>query len=213
MFLFALKMCVADLKRIFHRFWWVALFFMTLIIIGPLCDAEMYAFTYIIVMVISLLIPRISRIHFVLPLDEGQMKKIFVYRLLIVCGAMMLIAAVFIGIRILNHKPWEVKGLFWISGYISWFLMGSQIGIMRLGNEKENKMGVGSVIAIVVGVIGWFIGLIAVDYLPTEWMLCFCLIFLIMAIAYAVVYMKKTKIEDYSYVPFGLWDNGKIERN
>ena len=213
MFLFALKMCVADLKRIYHRFWWVALFFMALMIIGPLCSAEMYAFTYIIVMMIALLIPRISRIHFVLPLGEGQMKKIFVYRLLIVCGTMILIAAVFIGIRVLTHRPWEVKGLFWILGYISWFLMGSEIGVMRLGNGKGNKMGVGRVIAIVLGVIGWFVGLIVIDYLAIEWMLGICFILLLIAIGCVVDYIKKAKIDNYTYVPFGAWDQGKMERN
>ena len=213
MFTFALKMCVTDLKRMFHRFWWIAPIFLILMIIGPLCEAESYyAFTYIIIMMISILIPRFSRIHFVLPLDEKQMKKVFIYRLLIVCITMILIAVVFIGIRILTNQNWEVTGVFWVLGYVCGYLLSSEVGITSY-STKDYTMGVRRVIAIVVGIITWFVGLIVMDYVDLKWMLCLSLVLVIFTIFDVIWYVKKSKIEDYTYVPFGFWDNGKIERN
>ena len=213
MFLFALKMCVADMKRMFHRFWWIAPLFMILMIIAPFNDVEVYAFMYFICMTIALLIPRFFKIHFVVPLDEKQMKKYFVWRIVIVCGAMLLIAAVFSGICFWQKWPWNVKGVFWLCSYLSMYMVSSEIGLEGLGIKKDFKIGVRQVVAFMIGFLGWFAGVIAMDYYDLKWVICWGVVMVILAIVDVIWYVKKSKIEDYKYVPFGLWDNGKIERN
>ena len=213
MFLFALKMCVADMKRLLHRFWWIGPLFIILMVISPFNEVEMSAFVYFICMTITLLIPRFFKIQFVLPLDEKQMKKYFVWRVLIVCGTMLLIAAVFIGICFWQKWPWKIEGLYWLCSYIAMYIVSAELGLEGLGIKKDIKVGVRQVIAFIVGFGCWFMGLIFMDYVDVKWILYLGVAMVILAIVDMIWYIRRTKVEDYKYVPFGLWDNGKVERN
>lgn len=212
MFLFALKMCVADMKRCMHRCWWFIPIFLILIVIAPFHDAKMYAFTYLICMTLFFMIPRYSRIHFVVPLDEKQLRKFFVWRIVIVCGAMLLIAAAFIGISQWQRWPWEPEGFHWLCCYIALYVGGAEIGLQGLGMKRDLQIGVRQVIAIIVGVTVCFMGVLAMDYMPFKWGLCLSLGIVVLAIVDMIWYIRKIKVEDYTYVPLGIWENGKVER-
>ena len=213
MFLFALKMHVADMKRILHRFWWMGLLFLVLIVIAPFHDAQMYAFTYVIAMTLYWFIPRFTRIHFVVPLDEKQLKKFFIWRIVIVCMAMLLIAAVFIGLSEWQNWSWDIKGFHWLFGYLTMYIAASEIGLQGLGIKTDLKMGVRQVIATVIGVICLFWGVIAIDYMPSKWVLAISLGMVVLAVVDMILYMRKIKMEDYTYVPLSIGENGKVERD
>ena len=68
-------------------------------------------------------------------------------------------------------------------------------------------------IAFIVGFGCWFMGLIFMDYVDVKWILYLGVAMVILAIVDMIWYIRRTKVEDYKYVPFGLWDNGKVERN
>ena len=213
MFLFALKMHVADMKRILHRFWWMGLLLLALIVIAPFHDAQMYAFTYVIVMTLYWFIPRFYRIHFVVPLDEKQLRRYFVWRVVIVCIAMLLIAAIFIGISEWQNWHWEPVGFHWLFSYLTMYIAGSEVGLESLGMKKDLKMGVRQVVAIVIGVTCLFFGVIAIDYMPLKLVLALSLGILLLAVVDMIIYMRKIKMEDYTYVPLSIGENGKVERD
>ena len=75
MFLFALKMCVADLKVILRKFWWLGLLFLAIIVFMPFHNMYMHALLYFVMMTIGLFVPRYSKIQFILPVDEKQIKR------------------------------------------------------------------------------------------------------------------------------------------
>ena len=212
MFLFALKMCMADIKRVLRHFWWMAPLFLVLFVIAPFHDAQMYAFTYVIAMTLYWFIPRYSRIHFVVPLDEKQLKKFFIWRIVIVCMAMLLIAAIFIGICEWMNRSWDIKGFHWIFGYLTMYIAASEIGLQGLGIKTDLKMGVRQVIVTVIGVICLFWGVIAIDYMPSKWVLAISLGMVFLAVVDMILYMRKIKMEDYTYVPLSMGENGKVER-
>ena len=213
MFLFALKMYVADMKRVLHHFWWMAPLFLVLFVIAPFHDAQMYAFTYVIVMTLYWFIPRFYRIHFVVPLDEKQLRRYFVWRVVIVCIAMLLIAAIFIGISEWQNWHWEPVGFHWLFSYLTMYIAGSEVGLESLGMKKDLKMGVRQVVAIVIGVTCLFFGVIAIDYMPLKWVLALSLGMVLLAVVDMIIYMKKIKMEDYTYVPLSIGENGKVERD
>ena len=213
MFLFALKMYVADMKRVLHRFWWMAPLFLVLFVIAPFHDAQMYAFTYVIVMTLYWFIPRFYRIHFVVPLDEKQLRRYFVWRVVIVCIAMLLIAAIFIGISEWQNWHWEPVGFHWLLGYLTMYIAGSEVGLESLGMKKDLKMGVRQVVAIVIGVTCLFFGVIAIDYMPLKWVLAISLGMVFLAVIDMILYMRTIKMEDYTYVPLSIGENGKVERD
>ena len=213
MFLFALKMHVADMKRILHRFWWMGLLLLALIVIAPFHDAQMYAFTYVIVMTLYWFIPRFYRIHFVVPLDEKQLRRYFVWRVVIVCIAMLLIAAIFIGISEWQNWHWEPVGFHWLFSYLTMYIAGSEVGLESLGMKKDLKMGVRQVVAIVIGVTCLFFGVIAIDYMPLKLVLALSLGMVLLAVVDMIIYMRKIKMEDYTYVPLSIGENGKVERD
>ena len=213
MFLFALKMYVADMKRVLRHFWWMAPLFLVLFVIAPFHDAQMYAFTYVIAMTIYWFIPRYSRIHFVVPLDEKQLKKFFIWRIVIVCTTMLLIAAIFIGICEWMNLSWDMKGFHWLLGYLTMYIAASEIGLQGLGIKTNLKMGVRQVIATVIGVICLFWGVIAIDYMPLKWVLTISLGMVFLAVIDMILYMRTIKMEDYTYVPLSMGENGKVERD
>ena len=213
MFLFALKMYVADMKRVLHRFWWMGLLFLALIVIAPFHDAQMYAFTYVIVMTLYWFIPRFYRIHFVVPLDEKQLRRYFVWRVVIVCIAMLLIAAIFIGISEWQNWHWEPVGFHWLFSYLTMYIAGSEVGLESLGMKKDLKMGVRQVVAVVIGVTCLFFGVIAIDYMPLKLVLALSLGMVLLAVVDMIIYMRKIKMEDYTYVPLSIGENGKVERD
>lgn len=213
MFLFALKMYVADMKRVLHRFWWLAPILLVLIVVAPFHDAQMYALTYLIMMTLYWFIPRYSRIHFVVPLDEKQLKKFFIWRIVIVCGMMLLIAAVFIGLSEWQKWPWNIKGFHWLFGYLTMYIAGSEIGLQGLGMKTDLWMGVRQVVASIIGVTCLFLGVIAMDYMPIKWVLGISLGLVVLAVVDMIIYMRKIKMEDYTYVPLGIGENGKVERD
>lgn len=213
MFLFALKMYVADMKRVLHRFWWMAPLFLALFVIAPFDDAQMYAFTYVIVMTLYWFIPRFYRIHFVVPLDEKQLRRYFVWRVVIVCIAMLLIAAIFIGISEWQNWHWEPVGFHWLFSYLTMYIAGSEVGLESLGMKKDLKMGVRQVVAIVIGVTCLFFGVIAIDYMPLKLVLALSLGMVLLAVVDMIIYMRKIKMEDYTYVPLSIGENGKVERD
>ena len=213
MFLFALKMYVADMKRVLHRFWWMAPLFLVLFVIAPFHDAQMYAFTYVIVMTLYWFIPRFYRIHFVVPLDEKQLRRYFVWRVVIVCIAMLLIAAIFIGISEWQNWHWEPVGFHWLFSYLPMYIAGSEVGLESLGMKKDLKMGVRQVVAVVIGVTCLFFGVIAIDYMPLKLVLALSLGMVLLAVVDMIIYMRKIKMEDYTYVPLSIGENGKVERD
>ena len=213
MFLFALKMYVADMKRVLRHFWWMAPLFLVLIVIAPFHDAQMYAFTYVIAMTVYWFIPRYSRIHFVVPLDEKQLKKFFIWRIVIVCTTMLLIAAIFIGICEWMNLSWDMKGFHWLLGYLTMYIAASDIGLQGLGIKTNLKMGVRQVIATVIGAICLFWGVIAIDYMPLKWVLAISLGMVFLAVIDMILYMRTIKMEDYTYVPLSIGENGKVERD
>lgn len=213
MFLFALKMYVADMKRVLHHFWWMAPLFLVLFVIAPFHDAQMYAFTYVIVMTLYWFIPRFYRIHFVVPLDEKQLRRYFVWRVVIVCIAMLLIAAIFIGISEWQNWHWEPVGFHWLFSYLTMYIAGSEVGLESLGMKKDLKMGVRQVVAIVIGVTCLFFGVIAIDYMPLKWVLAISLGMVFLAVIDMILYMRTIKMEDYTYVPLSIGENGKVERD
>ena len=191
----------------------MGLLFLALIVIAPFHDAQMYAFTYVIVMTLYWFIPRFYRIHFVVPLDEKQLRRYFVWRVVIVCIAMLLIAAIFIGISEWQNWHWEPVGFHWLFSYLTMYIAGSEVGLESLGMKKDLKMGVRQVVAIVIGVTCLFFGVIAIDYMPLKWVLALSLGMVLLAVVDMIIYMRKIKMEDYTYVPLSIGENGKVERD
>ena len=67
---------------------------------------------------------------------------------------------------------------------------------------------------ILMGIISMFLAAGAVtDYVPLKWGLSLSYGIVILAIGYMFWYLKKVKIEDYTYVPLAIWENGKVERD
>lgn len=212
MFLFALKMYVADMKRILRSFWWIVPFFLILIVIAPFCGTEMYALVYVIMMECFIMIPRYSRIHFVVPLDEKQLKKFFLWRILIVCGLIVVIASVFVGISLWQNWALDPEGYVWVADYLIVYLLTSETGLQGLG-IKPKKFEVRHIFLISLAIIGLFAGMVLVHYLSIEWsIICLVVIPVLMATTYMFWYLRKIKMEDYTYVPIGYWENGKTER-
>lgn len=212
MFLFALKMYVADMKRMFHRFWWMAPLLLIVIVVAPFHDTKMYALTYLVMMLFFMMIPRYSRIHFVVPLDEKQLKKFFLWRILFVCGLIILITTVFVGISLWQNWKLEPEGFVWVADYLILYLFASEMGLQGLGIEAH-KFEARHIIAIFLGVIGLIGGMILVDYLSIKWAIVFLVMIPVpISVAYMFWYLRKIKMEDYTYVPIGIWENGKKER-
>lgn len=211
--MFALKMHVADMKRILHRFWWLAPILLIVIVAAPFHNDGMYGAVYIIMMTLYWFLPRFTRIHFVVPLDEKQLRKFFVWRIVIVCMAMLLIAAVFIGLSEWQNWSWDIKGFHWLFGYLTMYIAGSEIGLGGLGMKTDLWMGVRQVVACIIGVTCLFFGVIAMDYIPIKWVLGISLGLVVLAVIDMIIYMQKIKMEDYTYVPLSIGENGKVERD
>ena len=214
MFTFALKMCVADLKKILQRFWWITILFVLLIVITPFHMSEnMFAYTYIVGMSTVLLIPRYSRIHFIVPLDEEEMKKFFLWRVAIVCGTMLFMAAVFLVICLCLELPWDSKGLYWLLCYLSIFMLVAEAGLKGLGMKKDFKDGVREMIVIIVGIVCWIVGLFMMEYFQVKWVLGIAVAMLLVSTVYMLWYTRKIKIEDYTDVALSAWERGLQERD
>lgn len=212
MFKFALKMYIADMKRVLKSFWWLAPIFLILIVVAPFHDATMYSFTYLIMMTIFLFIPSISRIHFVVPFDDKQIKQFFLWRIVIVCGMMLLSAGAVIGICEWRNLEWSKGGIHWLAFYLVIFLLCSEMSLQGLGIKY--KFEVRHVIGIIVGIMSMFFAMgVLTEYMSLKWGACLSFSMVIISVVYMLLYLKHIKFEDYTYVPRGMWENSKVERN
>lgn len=211
MFKFALNMYVADMKRSLRGFWWLAPIFLVLVLVAPFHNAQMYAFPYLIMMTIFLFIPNFSRIHFVVPLNVKQIKHFFIWRMALVCITMLLAAGLIIGISEISNIEWSTQGFHWLAFYMVIFLLCSEMGLRGLG--IKNKFEVRHVIAIIVGIMSIFCAFGILENLPFVWEMVISFGLVLISVGYMFYYLKKIKFEDYTYVPRGLWENGKVERN
>lgn len=211
--MFALKMCVADLKVILRKFWWLGFVFLGVIILLPLHGGAMHALSYFIVMTISLFVPRYSKIHFVLPLDEKQVRRFFLWRIVIVCAMMIIFTLAVAGSSILLNWPWEPRGLQWIMSYLICYVLFAEFGFMGMFENKKLGNGVRQVLAIVIGIVSMIMGICVTEVSPLKFFLIASVVLLLIAVIDVVLYLKNIRLENYSYRPLGIWDNGKVERD
>lgn len=213
MFLFALKMYVADTKRFFKSFWWLAPISIILMVIAPFnVDLLVPTLAYMVGWIIMVNIPRYSRIHFIVPLDEKQLKQFFLWRIVIVCGMMSVVVAIFLGLCEWRKWSWSPQGLYCLAAWIVLTLLCGEIGLQGLGIKK--KFEVRHVGSIIIGILSMFFawGVITED-VSLKWGVCLSYSLVILAIIYMFGYLRNVKIEDYTYVPFTSWENGKKERD
>ena len=111
------------------------------------------------------------------------------------------------------NLSWDMKGFHWLLGYLTMYIAASEIGLQGLGIKTNLKMGVRQVIATVIGVICLFWGVIAIDYMPLKWVLAISLGMVFLAVIDMILYMRTIKMEDYTYVPLSIGENGKVERD
>ena len=210
--MFALKMYVADMKRILRHFWWLAPIFLVLIVVAPFHDAQMYAFTYLIMMTIFLFVPSFSRIHFVVPVDDKQIKQFFLWRIVIVCGMMLLCVGAVIGISEWKNLEWSKGGIHWVAFYLVIYLLCSEMSLQSLGIKY--KFNIRHVIGIIVGIMSMFFAMgVLTEYMPLKWGACLSFSMVIISAVNMFLYLKCIKVEDYTYVPRGIWGNDKVERD
>lgn len=205
MFKLALNMYVADMKKLFRSFWWIAPIFLIVIVIGPFHDVGMYYWMYLIMMVISFMMPKTWRIHFVVPLSEKQIRQLFIWRIVLICGFMALVGALVIGISEWKNLEWSRYGIGTLVFYMVLLMLFSENGLQGMG--IKNKFEVRHVIAILIGVMSLLIPFDFVSDKMSAWMLVLTFVLLLASIIYMLHYLKKVKFEDYTYRPFTMWDN------
>lgn len=212
MFKFALDMYVADMKRSLRKVWWLAPILFILIVVGPFHDAQMYSFTYLIMMTIYLFLPKVSRIHFVVPLSIKQLKQLFVWRIVLIGIFLLVSAGIVIGISEWKGIEWNKNGFFWLAFYMVLIIFFSETGLRGLG--IKNGFEVRHVFAIIIGIISMLIPFeLFTDYVPFVWQIGIAFVLVLFSIVYMFHYIKLVKFEDYTYIPLMLWENGKKERD
>lgn len=207
--MFALKMCVADLKVILRKFWWLGLVFLGVIILLPLHGGDMHALSYFIVMTICLFAPRYSKIHFVVPLDEKQVRRFFLWRIIIVCVMMVLFSLAVVGISIWRNEPWEPKGFLWVMSYMTCYVLFSEFGFIGMFDNKKIWNEVRQVFAIIIGCVSLIMTIFISEITSLKGVFVAAVTLLCVAACDAIIYLKKIRLEDYSYRPLGMWENGK----
>lgn len=208
---FSWKMIVADLKRTLRGGWWMGPVIFVLLVVFPfLSDINIGAYSYFIVAGVALFRPQFLRIHYVLPLNEKQIKKLFVWRIVIVCVLMILVSGVVIAICEWKNMEWNRHGLNLIAFYM----------VLLIGLSETSLQGLGGKVSIMraaVGIAGGIISMliafgILTDYMPYKWTLVISYGMVLAAVVYMICYLKNVKFGDFIYVPAGLWDNGRVER-
>lgn len=209
---FSWKMIVADLKRSLRGGWWMGpVIFIMLVVLSFMPDINIGAFSYFIVAGLALFKPQFSRIHYVLPLSEKQIKKLFVWRIVIVCVLMIVISGVVIAISEWKNLVWNGHGLNLIAFYMVLLIGYSEVSLKGLGGGKVSIMR--TIVGITGAVISMLIAFgILTDYMPYKWTLAISYGMVLAAVGYMICYLKNVKFEDFTYVPVGMWDDGKVER-
>lgn len=212
MFLFALKMCVADLKVILRKFWWLGLLFLAIIVFMPFHNMYMHTLLYFVMMTIGLFVPRYSKIQFILPVDEKQIKRFFLWRIVIVGAIMLGFALVVVGISIWRNYHWNPQGFQWVVSYMTCYLVYAEYGLCGAFENKKIIDKTRMVIAIFVAIISIVMCACAENSISLEWIVVSLLISfapLIFAIVNAFWYFRNIKLDNYIYRPLGMWENGK----
>ena len=208
---FSLHMFVADMKRSFRGAWMFIPLSLVFLVIMPFFDMQITSIGYLIIMTMAFVSPRFSRIHYVVPLTEKQIKILFVLRIAILCSIMLVEAFVIVGISKWQNWEWNRHGFNVLAFYMVMLLICSQNGLQGFGVKKEFMAR--HVIGIIGGIFSMLIAFgLLTDYLPFGWEITISYALVLFFVGYMFYYLKDVKFGDYTYVPAGLWDDGKVER-
>lgn len=207
---FSIKMMIADTKRTWRQAWWLApIMFVLLCIIPFLEDIKMYSFGYFIVATLMFFRLQFSRIHYIVPLSERQLKSLCVIHIAVLSCTMLVIGGLVVAICEWMGVSWNRSGFLMVAFYIAMITMSSEQAFAEKRQTLQPKHVGVIIIAIASLVIAFGIFL---DYLPYVLNLVLAGGCVVAAIIYLIYSFKKIEIGDYVYVPAGIWDDGKIER-
>lgn len=206
----SLKMLVADMKRTMKGAWWLApIIFALLCIIPFIEDIKFYSLGYFIVAMLSFFRPQFSRIHYILPLSEKQLKWLYVLRIAIISAVMLLAGGIIVGVCECLNWNWNKSGFMTLAFYIVLLLVCSETAF----GEQSKKFQTRYISAIILAVASMLIGFgMFFDYLPYIWNLALACICVLVATFYMIYYLNKVEIGDFTYVPAYIGDDGKVER-
>ena len=206
------NMIVADMKRLFRGAYWMLPILIIIAAIIPFIeDIQLYAMTYIIMMTIAMFCPRFSRIHYVVPLSEKQIKQLFVLRVIIVCAFMLLIGIIVTIICGCMGWNWNKNAFMVIAFYLVVYIALSETGLQ--GFKEKRSFEVHYIVGIVGAIISILIaaGLLR-DIVSYVWENVVAFGLVIFFIGYMLFYVKNIKFGDFTYVPLGFLDNGIVEK-
>lgn len=187
------------------------IFFISMVAFAFLPSVNIGSFGYFIVAGLALFRPQFSRIYYVLPLNEKQIKKLFMWRIIILCGLMIFISAVVMAICEWQNMDWNKHGMNIIAFYMVLLIVCSESSLQGMGIERGFKMR--HVVGIIGGIISMLIAFgLLTDYMPYIWEVTAAFVMVLAAVGYMIYYLKDVKFEDFTYVPVSIWDNGKVEK-
>lgn len=207
---FSLKMMIADTKRIWHKAWWLALFFLVFMCVIPFIDnVKMSSFGYFIVAMLAFYRLQFSRIHYIVPFSLKQLKMLCFMHSAMLSGAMLVIGGLVVAICRRTGMSWNRGGFLMLAFYITLIVMFSSEAF----GEKSHTFQARHVGVIIIAMASLIIAFGAfLEWLPYIYNLLLAGGCVVAAIIYAIYSLHKVEMGDFIYVPAGIWDDGKIER-
>ncbi len=195
---FAFHMLIAEQKKLFRGAWWFIMLLVGLAFLIPFVgEMPIAAFSYWIIMSLMILSPKFSKIHYVVPVNIGFIRKYFICRILLVVAFMLFVGCAAVGTRALMGLDYHLEGFVGQLSFLIVFICmgeGSLEGFHRKkGFQVRNIFSIG--LAIVAMVFG--IGIVS-DYADTAKQMVWVLILLLIAVVYMIIYLKDLSVEEYT---------------
>lgn len=209
---FSWNMLVADLKTVLRGAWWLAFVFIAVVVIVPYTEGTYLAsMSYLILMSITLFVPHFSRIHHIVPLGEKQVKQLFLLRILLVSAYILLLNGAVIWVCEWKRWAWNKAGLTVSLTYIAVLMLVSEKALQGFGIGENFKPR--HIFSIIWGLISLFVGFgVLIEVIPYAWNLGISGVMVLGAVVNMLYYLKDLKFEDFTYVPIGIWNDGKTEK-
>lgn len=202
---FSWKMLIADLGRL----GWVAILLLIAVSVGSFVWIPSSCLPCVVI-TLMMFQPRFSQIYFVVPLNERNIKQIFLYRIAIVSSIILITVAIFLlGCYILSI-PIEKSGFAMITIEITVFIVCTESSLQSFmdGRKKFRPRYFFAALLVIIGGLSFSF----CDEMNVEWIIVTNVSILFFALVYMLCYLRNLTFGDYVYVPVFTDVSEKVER-
>lgn len=153
MLAFTLRMIITDIQRSFSGFWIIVYFsLLGIITVGPFFEDNFYVLYYVVIILFSVLIPRITKVFYVLPLGSKLLRRYLHLRSIVLSSLFIVAGTIMVLISLKWPVPSLEKGCLMIMSYVIICILMSfaTIGETTKKNSKQNHKKYNIVFAVII---------------------------------------------------------------